>query len=391
MIAFLLPGQGSQAHAMGAEWLEHPSWELVAEASEASGRDVAHLLLDADDDELRETRNAQLATFVTSMIAYDAMTRVGLAPSGYAGHSLGEYSALTAAGALDFGDAAKLVAERGEAMQVAADEHEGTMAAVLGLDDDVVTAVCEASGEEVWVANHNAPGQVVIAGRPDAVETAGAALKEAGAKRVMPLVVGGAFHTPHMEPAQDRLDKALSLVEFRDPDHPVYANVDASPHDTAYEWTDLLARQLCSPVLWRQLVEQLVSDGFDTIVEVGHGAALSGMVKRISRDVTILRVNTPADVDTLLEALGAPAAADLHLPEGEMLYASERLVVSPCGGVFEPVTEIGDGATIDSGELLGHVSGTEVRSPFAGQIQGFMAVPDERVIENQPIAWLRTV
>lgn len=391
MIAFVLPGQGSQAQGMGAEWREHPSWELVAEASEAAGRDISHLLLDADDDELRETRNAQLATFVTSMVAYDAITRVGLVPTGYAGHSLGEYSALTAAGALDFTDAAHLVAERGEAMQVAADEHEGTMAAVLGLDDDVVVAACADTDGEVWVANHNAPGQVVIAGGPEGVEAAGATLKEAGAKRIMPLVVGGAFHTPYMEPAQDRLDKALSLVEFRDPDHPVYANVDAAPHSTAYEWTDLLGRQLCGPVLWRQLVEQLAADGFDTIVEVGHGAALTGMVKRINRDLTLLKVNKPADVDTLLEALGAPAAEELHLPEGEMLYANERLVVSPAGGVFEPLDEIGDGTTIASGELLGHVSGTEVRSPFAGQIMGFMAVRDERVIENQPIAWLRTV
>ena len=391
MIAFVLPGQGSQAQGMGAEWRDHPSWELVGEASEAAGRDLAHLILEADGEELRETRNAQLATFVTSMVAYDAITRVGLAPSGYAGHSLGEYSALTAAGALDFSDAARLVAERGEAMQVAADEHEGTMAAILGLDDDLVTEACANTAGEVWVANHNAPGQVVIAGQPDAVETAGAALKAAGAKRVMPLVVGGAFHTPHMEPAQDRLDKALSLVEFRDPDHPVYANVDAAPHDTAYEWAELLGRQLCSPVLWRQLVEQLSADGFDTVVEVGSGAALSGMVKRIDRELQILRVNKPADVDTLLEALGAPAAEELELPEGEMLYANERLVVSPCAGVFEPVEDLSDGVTITNGQLLGFVSGSEVRSPFGGQIMGFMAVPDERVIENQPIAWLRTV
>jgi len=325
------------------------------------------------------------------MVAYDAITRVGLAPSGYAGHSLGEYSALTAAGALDFSDAVRLVAERGEAMQVAADEFEGTMAAVLGVDDEAVVEACTNTTGDVWVANHNAPGQVVIAGRPDAVEAAGLSLKEAGAKRIMPLVVGGAFHTPFMEPAQDRLDKALSLIEFRDPDHPVYANVDASPHDTAYEWTPLLGSQLCSPVLWRQLVERLAADGFDTVVEVGYGSALSGMVKRINRELTILRVNKPADVDTLLEALGAPAAEDLQLPEGEMLYANERLVVSPCGGVFEPVDDVSDGTTITNGQLLGHVSGTEVRSPFAGQIMGFMAVRDERVIENQPIAWLRTV
>jgi [acyl-carrier-protein] S-malonyltransferase len=391
MIAFVFPGQGSQAQGMGAEWRDHPSWELVAEASEASGRDLAHLLLEADDEELRETRNAQLATFTTSIVAYDAITRVGLAPSGYAGHSLGEYSALTAAGALDLGDAARLVAERGEAMQVAADESQGTMAAILGLDDEVVVATLAETDGEVWVANHNAPGQVVIAGHPDAVAAASDALKAAGAKRAMQLVVGGAFHTPYMEPAQDRLDKALGLVEFRDPDHPVYANVDAAAHATAYEWNQLLARQLCSPVLWRPLIEQLLSDGFDTIVEVGNGAALSGMAKRISKELTILRVNQPADVDTLLKALGAPAAAELELPEGEMLYANERLVVSPSGGIFEPVENVADGTIIANGELIGTVSGIEVRSAFAGQVMGFMAVRDERVIENQPIAWLRTV
>ncbi|NNE74733.1 MAG: ACP S-malonyltransferase, partial [Acidimicrobiales bacterium] len=186
MIVFMYPGQGSQKPGMGEPWSDHPSWELVAEASEASGRDVAHLLLHADADELRETRNAQLATFTVSMMVLDAVERVGMDAAGHAGHSLGEYSALAASGALDLADAVALVTERGEAMQAAADDTEGTMAAVLGLDDDQVMVACDRVADDVWVANFNAPGQVVVAGTPAAVEAAGAIAKDLGAKRVMP-------------------------------------------------------------------------------------------------------------------------------------------------------------------------------------------------------------
>src|SRR5215213_7437282 len=187
MLAFTFPGQGSQKPGMGAPWIDHESWELVAEASQIAGRDIAHLLLEADADELRQTRNAQLTTFVLSLVVLDAVERLGVAPSAAAGHSLGEYTALTATGALSFADGVRIVAARGDAMQVAAEDNPGTMAAILGLDDDDCDAACRRADGDVWVANFNAPGQVVIAGSFEGVAAAGAVAKEMGAKKVMQL------------------------------------------------------------------------------------------------------------------------------------------------------------------------------------------------------------
>lgn len=388
MIAFTFPGQGSQKSGMGEAWIDHPSWELVDEASEASGRDVGELLLTADDAALKETRNSQLATFAVSMVAVDAVSRLGIDTGAHAGHSLGEYSALASSGVLDFADAVRLVTERGEAMQIAAEEHEGTMAAVLGLDDELVEQAC-ADVDQAWVANYNAPGQVVIAGSASGVAAAGERAKELGAKRALALPVGGAFHTEFMAPAAERLAKAIAQMEFRDPDNPVYANVDAAPHTSAADWAGLLNQQLCSPVRWRYLVEQMIADGSTTFVEIGPGTALTGMAKRISKGTTNLTVNTPADLDTLLEAIGARDATE-PAAQGETLYATERLVVSPGAGVFEPELDLSIGSIIETGALLGQVGHVEVRSAFAGQIMGYLAVAGERVTAAQPIAWLRS-
>src|SRR4051794_40098076 len=172
---------------MGEAWVEHPSWELVEDASDATGRDVRHLLLEAEADELTETRNAQLATFTLSLVVLDAVERVGIAPAICAGHSLGEYTALVATGALSFEDGVRVVAERGDAMQAAAEDSPGTMAAVLGLDDKQADQACRRADGDVWVANYNAPGQVVIAGSEDCVARASAEAKSLGAKRIMPL------------------------------------------------------------------------------------------------------------------------------------------------------------------------------------------------------------
>jgi len=387
MIAFLYPGQGSQHAGMGAAWRQHDSWELVVEASDATGRDVGQLLLEASDDELRETRNSQLATFVTSMVAFDAVSRLGIETSGHAGHSLGEYTALAASGVLDFFDAVRLVAERGEAMQAAADEHDGTMAAIIGLDDDQVEAAV-AVVDDCWVANYNTPGQVVIAGGPAGVEAGGAACKDAGAKRVMPLVVGGAFHTPHMSPAQERLDKALAQTEFRAPDHPVYANVDGAGHATADPWQQLLHDQLTGSVRWSRTLTNMVEAGYSTFVEIGPGTALTGMVKRTARATDRLNVTAPTDLDALLAALGGRDSSEPA--EGEHLYVTERLVVSPCAGVFVPETDVASGAALQTGSLIGTVGDTDVRSAFAGQLIEFLALPGERVQLAQPIAWLRS-
>lgn len=390
MICFTYPGQGSQKAGMGSAWVDHPSWELVAEASEAAGRDVARLLLDADDDELRHTRNSQLATFMVSMIALDAVTRVGIETAGHAGHSLGEYSALVAAGVVDFYDGVRLVGERGEAMQVAAEEQDGTMAAVMGLDDDLVEQACEQADGDVWVANYNAPGQVVIAGAPSMVDAAGAIAKELGAKRVMALPVGGAFHTPFMASAKDRLSKAIGKTDFRVPDHPVYANVDAAAQTGAQAWADLLSDQLTSPVRWRQSVHNMCDDGYTTFVELGPGAVLTGTVKRTAKECKPLKVNAPADIDAVLEELAGPPVAAGGPLEGEALFTTERLVVSPAAGVFQPTEENLLGTGVPAGQLLGHVGDTEVRTPWAGMIMGFLAVDGERVTASQPIAWLRT-
>lgn len=373
---------------MGEAWTDHPSWELVAEAAEASERDVEHLLLRADADELTETRNAQLATFVTSMIVLDAVARTGLEPAWHAGHSLGEYSALTASGVLSFSDGVRLVTERGNAMQAAADVRPGTMAAVLGLDDDKVDLACRRTDGDVWVANYNAPGQVVIAGDPTAIEAAAEAAKESGAKRVMPIKVGGAFHTPFMSPARERLRKALGDVELRNPNRPVYANIDAQTHPEGESWAGLLGAQLTSPVLWRHTLYALADAGTTVFLELGPGTILTGMAKRTVKGSTTLSVGTPQEVDNLLEALShASESGAVH--EGEMLYAVERLVVSPTSGVFRPRADCGPDLTVERGQVIGTVGETEVRSSFAGRLQGLLALDGERVTASQPLAWLR--
>lgn len=389
MIAFTFPGQGSQAPGMGKTWRHHPSWELVAEASEASGRDVERLLLHAEAGELTETRNSQLATYVASMIVLDAVERTGVEAAAHAGHSLGEYSALTAVGTLSFEDGVRLVTERGEAMQAAADARTGTMAAVLGLDDDKVELACTRTDGDVWVANYNAPGQVVIAGDPNAIQAAGAIAKELGAKRVMAIKVGGAFHTPFMSPARERLRKAIAEADIRDPDCAVIANVDAQDHSDGRDWGSLLGAQLTSPVRWRQTLHRLEELGVNVFLELGPGTVLTGMAKRTVPGATTISVNSPEDVDRLLENLShASQTSAVH--EGEFLYAVERLVVSPGTGVFDPDRDLATGTPIVAGQLVGMVGSHEVRSPFSGSLEGMLAFAGERVTTSQPIAWLRT-
>jgi len=376
---------------MGRPWAEHESWELVDEASEVAERDVARLLLDADADELKDTRNAQLCTFVASLVVLDATERMGLEPSYCAGHSLGEYTALCATGALGFDEGVRLVNERSEAMHHAGNDNPGTMAAVLGLDDDLVEVACRRADADVWVANFNAPGQVVIAGSPEGVAAAGVVAKELGAKKIMPLAVSGAFHTPFMAPARDRLRKAIADANPRDTEVPVVSNVDAAPHDKGDEWSSLLSAQLSSPVRWKHCLLTLASRGVTQFVELGPGGVLTGMTKRTVDNARTLSVATPEDLDKLLDWLRGDTVTASAQIEGEHLFAVERLVVSPSAGVFEPVQGFADGCTIGVGTVVGHIGTTEVRSPFAGVLQSYIAVGGERVTHRQPIAWLRTV
>lgn len=408
MPAFVFPGQGSQRPGMGEPWKEHPSWEVVADASEVAGRDLSHLLLSAGSEELTETHNAQLATLTFSLIVLDAVERLGIEPTACAGHSVGEYSALVAAGALSFDDGVAIVAERGEAMQAAADDQPGIMKVVLGLDDKTVDMACYRADADVWPANYNGPEEVVIAGDDESVE---AALDEAfalGARRTLPVPVGGAFHTPFMASARPRLRKALRAATFREPEVPVVANVDALPHATADDWQALSSAQLCSPVRWRHSVLRLAGlgsaapatassgtsgdEGERLFVELGSGGVLTALTRRIVPSATAVSVATPADLDCLVEVISGNSALHAYAAShhGEHLYVSERMVISPCAGVFQP-TESGatDGQAIEVGTVLGQVSGVDVRSPFAGRLMGMLALPGERVQSGQPVAWLR--
>jgi [acyl-carrier-protein] S-malonyltransferase len=376
---------------MGRPWVDHESWELVEEASELAGRDVAALLLDADADELRDTRNAQLTTFVSSLMVLDAVERLGIEPCFCAGHSLGEYTALTATGALGFDDGIRLVAARADAMHEAGLAQPGTMAAVLGLDDDQVDVACRRADEEVWVANYNAPGQVVIAGSPDGVAAASSHAKDLGAKKIMPLQVAGAFHTPFMTAARNRLRAAIAEADPRDTEVPVVSNVDALPHHEGKEWASLLSAQLSSPVRWKQCLQELGDLGVTDVAELGPGGVLTGMAKRTLTGARTVSIATPEDLDKLLDWLceGVPTVAHKQI-EGEHLFAVERLVVSPAAGVFRRAADVADGTMIEVGAVLGHVGDHEVRSPFAGVLQSYIAVETERLTARQPVAWLRT-
>jgi [acyl-carrier-protein] S-malonyltransferase len=398
---------------MGHAWVEHPSWEVAAEASDIAGRDLTALLLEAPMEELTRTANAQLATFVMSLVVLDAVERLGLFPAACAGHSLGEYTALVASGALSLSDGTKLVIERGDAMQAAADEHPGTMAALIGIADEDADAACQRAEDEVWVANYNAPGQVVIAGTVQGIAAATERAKELGARKVLPIPVSGAFHTQLMLPARARLRRTLDDVEFHSPEVPVMANVDARVHTDPAEWPALLSAQLCSPVRWRQTLEALGGRGATLVAELGPGGVLTGMVRRTTPDVRGVAVAVPADLDKLMDTLAGTdewtASGPAH--QGEHLYTSERVIVSPTPGVFEPDVDLaalestalaeatarpgsGQGAEPGSvlavGDRVGTVGLTDVRTPFDGILVRWLAVRGERVVEGQPVAWIRT-
>ncbi|HEY3942371.1 MAG TPA: acyltransferase domain-containing protein [Acidimicrobiales bacterium] len=404
MLVFTFPGQGSQRAEMGRPWVDHPSWGVVEEASEAAGRDLAQLLLRAPIETLTETANAQMCTFVLSLVVLDAVERLGLSPGACAGHSLGEYTALVAAGAVTFGDGVELVAARGEAMSRATADAPGTMAALMGLGDDDAELACQRADGEVWVANYNGTGQVIIAGRPAAVEAAAAIARELGARKVVPLPVAGAFHTPLMGGAQPALRKALDEVSFVPSEVPVVANVDALAHRDPAEWPTLLAAQLCRPVRWHQSLGTLVDLGAQALVELGPGGVLSGLAKRGAPGARALSVAAPEDLDALMDAVTelelVSARPRRHRSPvgGGRNYLSDRLVVSPAAGSFRPAgslaaTEVGfDGPgrrALDVGEVVGFVGALEVRTPFSGHIVRWFVGEGDAVRDGQPVLRLR--
>ncbi|GAC1324727.1 MAG: ACP S-malonyltransferase [Mycobacteriales bacterium] len=315
-VALTFPGQGSQRPGMGAPYAGSPGWALVDRASEVLGRDLGRLLVDADAEELRSPREAQLSTYLTSLLALERLRAEGLlgelAAVAVAGHSLGEYTALVAAGVLSAEDGVRLVSERGEAMQTAARDRPGTMAAVLGAAEGVVERVCAEArsvGAQVWPANDNGPGHVVVSGTAEGIEAVREPLAAAGARRVLPIPVGGAYHTPLMEPAQQRLDAALDAAPYADATIPVTTNVDAGAHTAAADWRDLLSAQLTSPVRWRETLASLAADGVTMLVEVGPGGVLTGLAKRGAPGVAAYSVATPEDLDRLRPALAEPVAS----------------------------------------------------------------------------------
>ena len=308
--AFVFPGQGAQAVGMGKDALHIPAVKQLFEAAdEAVGYALSGIVFDGPEEALRSTANTQPALLTTSLAYLAAFREAGgakLTPDYVAGHSLGEWTALAAAGALTPAEAARLVHMRGRYMEEAVPGGLGAMAAVLGAERDALRELCEAvtaEGGRVELANVNCPGQIVVSGTKEGVDAVVARGKEAGAKRVIPLEVSGPFHSSLMQPAAARLEDLLGTVNVAAPAVPVVANVTAEPVTSPDDIRHLLVQQVCAPVLWEDSVQRLIALGVDTFVEFGPGSVLSGLIKKIDKSVRIVTVNSVEAAEAAVQAL----------------------------------------------------------------------------------------